>query len=170
MISKIHIADFRSIESATVALGPLTVLYGPTSSGKSTLFYSLLAARNFILDPNRQADSFFNLLFMDLGGFEACVFNHDGTRTIGIAVTDEDVVLLLVDLDVKVASGTATGPDLALSGEPHPHAVPDAGRDLDADLTPGPYPAVAAAPMARVEDDLADPAADRAWPRRHHLA
>src|SRR4029077_5428180 len=29
---------------------------------------------------------------------------------------------------------------------------------------------VAAASVARVGDDLADPAAHRAWPRRHHLA
>ena len=77
---------------------------------------------------------------------------------------------LFVDLDVQVACRPAAGADLALGGQPHPHAVADAGRDLDADLPSGPHPAVAAAAVARIGDDLADAAADRARPRRHHLA
>ena len=79
-------------------------------------------------------------------------------------------MLLLVDLDVQVARRPAAGSDLTLGGQPHPHAVADAGRDLDADLAAGAHPAVAAAAVARVEDDLADPAAHRARPRRHDLA
>ena len=35
MINEITIKNFRSIEEAEVALSPITVLYGPTSSGKS---------------------------------------------------------------------------------------------------------------------------------------
>ena len=86
MIDKITIKNFRSIEAAEVALSRITVFYGPTSSGKSSLLYALMVLRNFVLNPNRQADGFFHLGFMDLGGFEACVFNHDPSRNVEISV------------------------------------------------------------------------------------
>ncbi len=75
-----------------------------------------------------------------------------------VAVADEDVVRLFVDLDVQVAGRAAAGADLALGGQPHPHPVADAGRDLHADLAAGAHPAVAAAAVARVGDHLADAA------------
>ena len=80
-----------------------------------------------------------------------------------IAVTDEELVLLLVDLHVEVAGRPAAGADLALSGKPNPHAVADAGRDLHADIAPRPGPAVTAAAVTRVGNDLADPGADGTW-------
>jgi AAA15 family ATPase/GTPase len=86
MIEKITIKNFRSIESAEIALSPITVFYGPTSSGKSSLLYALMVLRNFILNPNRQADGFFHLGFMDLGGYEACVFNHDTEKNVEISI------------------------------------------------------------------------------------
>ncbi len=48
-----------------------------------------------------------------------------------VAVAHEDVVGLFVDLDVQVAGRSAAGPDLTLGGQPDPHAVADAGGDLD---------------------------------------
>lgn len=86
MITSISINNFRSIESAEVALAPITVLYGPTASGKSSLLYATQVLRNFVLNPNRQPDGYFHLGFMDLGGFDACVFNHE-TRNVTIAIT-----------------------------------------------------------------------------------
>ncbi len=88
MITSVSIKNFRSIESVDVDLAPITVLYGPTASGKSTLLYATQVLRNFVMNPNRQADGFFHLGFMDLGGFDACVFNHE-TRNITVAVTQE---------------------------------------------------------------------------------
>ena len=81
-----------------------------------------------------------------------------------VAVANEDVVGLFVDFDVEVAGGTATRADLALGGQSDPHAVADAGRDLDADLAARTHPAVPAAAVARVGDDLADAAAGGARP------
>lgn len=87
MITKITIGNFRAVEGpAELPVGPITVLYGATSSGKSTALYAPLLLRNFALNPNRAADAFFGLGFMDLGGFDACVFNHEGARKIRIAV------------------------------------------------------------------------------------
>lgn len=107
MIKSIKIRNFRSISSADVALAPITVLYGPTSSGKSTLLYAPLILRNFILNPNQQADGFFNLGFMNLGGYDACVFNHDQMKEVGIAIQfEQDGLRSQYGLDLVKASGT----------------------------------------------------------------
>src|SRR3989338_3940318 len=86
MINKLSVKNFRSIEDAEVTLAPITVLYGPTSSGKSTLLYSLLVLRNFSLNPNQPADGYFNLNFMNLGGFDACVFNHEASKGVTVSI------------------------------------------------------------------------------------
>ncbi len=78
-----------------------------------------------------------------------------------IAVADEDFVGLLVHFDVQVACRPTARADLALRGKSYAHAVADARGDLDADLAARSHPAVAAAAVARIGDDLADPAAHR---------
>jgi energy-coupling factor transporter ATP-binding protein EcfA2 len=90
MIKKITIENFRSIEHAEVEMAPLVVLYGPTASGKSSLLYALLVLKNFIVNPNRPADGYFHLGFMDLGGFDQCVFNHEGSRPVSVGITFEE--------------------------------------------------------------------------------
>ena len=84
MIKSVGIRNFRSIEKEEVKFAPITVLYGPTASGKSSLLYSILVLRNFVLNPNRPSDGYFHLGFMDLGGFDACIFNHNASQEIGI--------------------------------------------------------------------------------------
>ena len=84
MLSKLTVQNFRSIESCDLELGPITVFFGPTSSGKSTLLYSLLVLRNFILNPNQTLDGLFNVGSQNLGGFDACIFNHDLSKTLEI--------------------------------------------------------------------------------------
>jgi predicted ATPase len=84
MLEKLTVQNFRSIENCDVELGPITVFFGPTSAGKSTLFYSLLVLRNFIINPNQPIDGLFNLGFQNLGGFDTCVFNHNVSKTLGV--------------------------------------------------------------------------------------
>ena len=71
MLTKLTVQNFRSIENCDVEFGPITIFFGPTSAGKSTLFYALLVLRNFILNPNQALDGLFNLGFQNLGGFES---------------------------------------------------------------------------------------------------
>jgi hypothetical protein len=87
-----------------------------------------------------------------------------------VALAGEDRVLALDDLDVQVAGRAAARADLALAGQPDPHAVLDAGRHLDGQRPPGADPPVTAALAARVLDDRAEAAAARAGAGRHHLA
>ncbi len=84
MLTNLHVQNFRSIESCDVELAPITILFGPTSGGKSTLFYALLVLRNFILNPNQALDGLFNLGFQNLGGFDACIFDHKASKTLAI--------------------------------------------------------------------------------------
>ncbi len=87
MIQKLFIKNFRSIEKQEINLSPLVVLYGPTASGKSTLLYSLLVFRNFIINPNQQLDGFFNLGFQNLGNFEDVIFNKDKNSEIEFIIS-----------------------------------------------------------------------------------
>jgi hypothetical protein len=84
MLTKLDVHNFRSIQGASVELAPITVFFGPTSAGKSTLFYALLVLRNFVLNPNQTTDGLFNFGFQNLGGFEACVFNHVTSGSLGV--------------------------------------------------------------------------------------
>jgi hypothetical protein len=84
MLTKLTVQNFRSIETCDVELAPVTLFFGPTSAGKSTLFYALLVLRNFILTPNQALDGLFNLGFQNLGGFEACIFNHALSKTLSV--------------------------------------------------------------------------------------
>lgn len=84
MLTKLTVQNFRSIESCDVQFAPITIFFGPTSAGKSTLFYALLVLRNFILNPNQALDGLFNLGFQNLGGFEACIFDHRASKTLEV--------------------------------------------------------------------------------------
>lgn len=84
MLAKLTVRNFRSIEACDVEFAPITVFFGPTSAGKSTLFYSLLVLRNFVLSPNQTVDGLFNFGFQNLGGFDACVFNHVPSKAIEV--------------------------------------------------------------------------------------
>ena len=84
MLTKLSVQNLRSIEKCDVELAPITIFFGPTSAGKSTLFYALLVLRNFIINPNQALDGLFNLGFQNLGGFDACVFNHNLARALGV--------------------------------------------------------------------------------------
>ncbi|MER3473888.1 MAG: hypothetical protein C4335_07605 [Armatimonadota bacterium] len=77
MLTSLRIRGFRSIKEQEIHLAPLTVLYGPTASGKSSVLYAPLVIRNVVANPNQSVDNFFNLGFLNLAGFEECVFAHD---------------------------------------------------------------------------------------------
>jgi AAA15 family ATPase/GTPase len=84
---KLKIKNFRSIEEQEIDLAPITVLYGPNGSGKSSLLYALLTFRNIVLNSNQDPRLFFNYGFVNLGDYDAVVFDHDGERAIEFSLT-----------------------------------------------------------------------------------
>ena len=73
----IRLQNFRSIRDATVDIAPLTVVYGQNGSGKSSLIYGLLTARNFLSNPNQNVPSLFSYPAISLGGMEEVAHRHD---------------------------------------------------------------------------------------------
>jgi energy-coupling factor transporter ATP-binding protein EcfA2 len=104
MLTKLEVHNFRSIENCEVEFAPITIFFGPTSAGKSTLFYALLVLRNFILSPTQALDGLFNLGFQNLGGFDACVFDHIASKAIGVTARFDrrsyGVLLRKADADI----------------------------------------------------------------------
>ncbi|MCS7251068.1 MAG: AAA family ATPase [Anaerolineae bacterium] len=79
---RLIVENFRSIARADIEPAPITVIYGPNSSGKSSLIYALLTLRNIVLKPMSQVSEFFDGEFMHISGFEEVVFQHNTNRTI----------------------------------------------------------------------------------------
>lgn len=120
MITQVDIRNFRSVEDASLELAPLVLLYGPTASGKSSFLYATQVIRNFVVNPNRQADGFFHLGFMDLGGFDECVFNHESSRRVEITVhhkNEERTALFKLSLSKNEAELCQAVDKLSLRGK-----------------------------------------------------
>jgi predicted ATPase len=97
---KLSVRNFRSVQNQDIKVAPITLIYGPNASGKSSLLYALLSLRNIVLNPNQQIPGFFNFQIMNLGGFREVVFDHDvgNEMEIGIAFEEKEF-----HLDYKVS-------------------------------------------------------------------
>jgi AAA15 family ATPase/GTPase len=86
MLTRLKIANFRSIQDAEIEVAPITLVYGPNGAGKSSLLYALLVLKHVSLNPNQALDAFFNLAFVNLGGFRQVVFDHRKEATISLGL------------------------------------------------------------------------------------
>ncbi len=92
---KLEIRNFRSIKEQNIDLTPITVVYGPTAAGKSSLLYGLLTLKNIVLAPNQNSSSFFTFGSSSLGGFQQVVFDHKELEQISLGlVLDTDGSIL----------------------------------------------------------------------------
>ena len=73
MITELRLSNFRGIEQTRIEIAPITLFTGANNVGKSTLLYALLTLKNIVTNPNQPLDSFFNLQFLNLGGFKETV-------------------------------------------------------------------------------------------------
>lgn len=89
MISKLYFKNFRGIVQNEVELGKITILTGPNNSGKSSIIYGLLALKNVVLNSNQSLDSFLNLGFLNLGGFNQTVYLKDERLNILLCIDVE---------------------------------------------------------------------------------
>ena len=83
----LELENFRSIGNAKVDIAPLTVVYGPNGTGKSSLIYGLLTLRNFLNNPNQNLPSLFSYPTMSLGGFEEVVTGHDTEKLLSLSLS-----------------------------------------------------------------------------------
>ncbi|WP_167481880.1 ATP-binding protein [Thermus caldilimi] len=87
---RLRVEGFRSVREQEVALGPITLLYGPNGAGKSSLLYALFVLKNLLLAPNQPLPSFFNLGFLNLGGFREVVYRRNPQGTLALALEVEE--------------------------------------------------------------------------------
>jgi hypothetical protein len=88
MLTYLGIENFKPFaELQSAELAPITLIYGPNSSGKSSLIQSLLLLRQSLTTP-QTGD--FSLIprgaFADLGSFKSLVHKHEGARKLGLQV------------------------------------------------------------------------------------
>ncbi|WP_318463187.1 AAA family ATPase [Photobacterium leiognathi] len=87
MLKKIKLENFKSFgEQQEIELAPLTLLYGPNSSGKSSIIQSLLLIKQSMESRNQHASPKFSGELIDLDSFKTIVHRHDIDRDISFEV------------------------------------------------------------------------------------
>lgn len=84
MLTALEVENFKGIgRPVRIELRPITLLFGPNSSGKSSLLHALHYAREILerrnVDPDR---TLAGGSLLDLGGFESIVHGRDRSRSI----------------------------------------------------------------------------------------
>ena len=89
MITGIAIENFKGIgERIELKLRPLTLLFGPNSSGKSSILHALQYAAEVFERRNLDAGLIGNgAAGVDLGGFHNFVHGHDANRDVYLGIT-----------------------------------------------------------------------------------
>ncbi|MDX1972682.1 MAG: DUF3696 domain-containing protein [Candidatus Sumerlaeia bacterium] len=89
MITSLEIENFKAIGSPGVRIDikPITLLFGPNSSGKSTIIQALHYLRHLVLYETSDLDRTDSRSGeLELGGFRRLVHNHDLDRAIRIRI------------------------------------------------------------------------------------
>lgn len=73
MITKLSIANFRSLKDVSLPLSKINVLTGGNNSGKSSVIYALLTLVNFVKNPKQSLNSLFDYHYINLGKFKNVV-------------------------------------------------------------------------------------------------
>lgn len=88
MIKNIGIENFKSFsEHQIIDLAPLTLIFGPNSSGKSSIIHSLLALKQTINNPNESERFISTGKYVDLGSFGTVVYKHNLDNKIKISIS-----------------------------------------------------------------------------------
>ncbi|MNO72821.1 hypothetical protein D3C76_637750 [compost metagenome] len=77
MLQKLSIKNFKAFsEWQEINLAPITLIYGPNSSGKSSIIHSIMLLKQSLTRPNLQGGLVSNGEFVDLGDFSSMVHGH----------------------------------------------------------------------------------------------
>ena len=79
MITEYQIANFKAFGSPqTLPIRPITLIFGPNSSGKSSIFQSLLMLKQTIeQSPSPETTLLFKGSLVDLGSYREMVHRHE---------------------------------------------------------------------------------------------
>jgi predicted ATPase len=87
MIKKLTIQNFKSFSDIQeIELSPITLIYGPNSSGKSTIIQSLLLQKQSVLAGDKSGELISTGDGVTLGEFSSFVNNHDISKNIKFGI------------------------------------------------------------------------------------
>ena len=88
IIHHIGLKNFKGYQEASIPLAPITLLFGPNSAGKSTVFQVLYLLKQTLQFAPQDVPLLFRCDngYVDLGSFEDVVFDHDKSRLLGISL------------------------------------------------------------------------------------
>jgi AAA15 family ATPase/GTPase len=77
MLETLSIKNFKAFSDwQDIKLAPITLIYGPNSSGKSSIIHSIMLLKQSITRPNVQGGLVSNGEYVDLGDFSSMVHGH----------------------------------------------------------------------------------------------
>jgi len=141
MIEKLVLTNFQGFAEATdIPLAPLTLIFGPNSSGKSSIIRSLLLAQqsfNSFL-PGAIADFRFKDRGVNLGSFANAVHRHDQSKKISVQleidvpaeISDEKIAIGITGVRYEVASDSSIS-SITLTGSVEKRGEPLEKFELD---------------------------------------
>ncbi|ENU11225.1 AAA family ATPase [Acinetobacter calcoaceticus] len=90
MITNYSIENFKVFEKKTeLNFSPITLIYGPNSSGKSSIIQSLLILKESLLKPNKANALRSNNDYFQLGGYASVVNKHEINKDIKFEFTTD---------------------------------------------------------------------------------
>lgn len=88
MFQSISINNFKAFSTwQEIKLAPITLIYGPNSSGKSSIIHALMLLKQSITRPSQQGGLVSNGEYVDLGDFFSMVHGHDPSKDIGFKIS-----------------------------------------------------------------------------------
>jgi AAA15 family ATPase/GTPase len=86
MIHSIEIKNFKAFsETEKIKMAPITLIYGPNSSGKSSIIHSIMLMKQSISTPSPIGGLVSNGLNVDLGDYSSMVHRHELDRDINLS-------------------------------------------------------------------------------------
>lgn len=88
MFTVIDIKNFKAFsEWQSLTLAPITLIYGPNSSGKSSIIHSIMLLKQSLTRPSTQGGLVSNGEYVDLGDYSSMVNGHDISKEISFRLS-----------------------------------------------------------------------------------
>lgn len=88
MFTTVDIKNFKAFSDwQSLTLAPITLIYGPNSSGKSSIIHSIMLLKQSLTRPSTQGGLVSNGEYVDLGDYSSMVNEHDISKEIGFRIS-----------------------------------------------------------------------------------
>lgn len=118
MLSHLTLENFKAFKQLDIELGPVTVLFGPNSAGKSTIQQFILMLKQTKESADRGQTLALDGPYVNLGTFSDVLHNHDETQPLSWCLSwsywDD---ISVVDPDKASTKPLAKGTDISLSSK-----------------------------------------------------